>query len=261
MAFSFIYYVFCSESFIQSNSIYDTSFRREISDSLQNFCLSLKSDSVTTTYFYDPKTGDHCSIDLKNKRSPDIFYRKSGKNYFIDRIVLLRPKNFYEHEPKLHYDALILVSGKIPSPQKKNKVAKLIEPKIKPLFEDDFYLDLQGDSLTRTPFFVASHSNSFILQSLVMATGNALFSRKSEKGPLIAEIKDNPFVDLQRLAFPHVGGLTLSKAFYYSGITMLTVGYGDIVPITDATRILSIIQAVLGVCLLAAFTAIAYSRK
>ncbi len=45
-------------------------------------------------------------------------------------------------------------------------------------------------------------------------------------------------------------GLNFSESLYFSIITMATVGYGDIVPASDAARMVSAIQVVLGVMLL-----------
>jgi voltage-gated potassium channel len=44
--------------------------------------------------------------------------------------------------------------------------------------------------------------------------------------------------------------LTFSESLYFSVITMATVGYGDIVPITNLSRTIAAIQVVLGVLLL-----------
>ena len=52
----------------------------------------------------------------------------------------------------------------------------------------------------------------------------------------------------------HVGGqaraITFPESLYFSIVTMATVGYGDIVPASDAARALAAIQVVLGVLLL-----------
>lgn len=45
---------------------------------------------------------------------------------------------------------------------------------------------------------------------------------------------------------------SLTHAFYFSGVTLLTIGYGDIVPI-GIGRLLAVIQALIGYVLPAAF--------
>ncbi|MEP7037889.1 MAG: ion channel [Acidobacteriota bacterium] len=44
-----------------------------------------------------------------------------------------------------------------------------------------------------------------------------------------------------------VGGSLIFKAFYFSGITLLTIGYGDILPITDTTRVVAIVEGASGI--------------
>ncbi len=49
------------------------------------------------------------------------------------------------------------------------------------------------------------------------------------------------------IAFRAIEGVTLTEAFYFIVVTIATVGYGDIHPVTDAGRLLTIILIVLGV--------------
>jgi voltage-gated potassium channel len=44
--------------------------------------------------------------------------------------------------------------------------------------------------------------------------------------------------------------ITFAESLYFSIVTMATVGYGDIVPASDAARALAALQVVLGVLLL-----------
>lgn len=44
-----------------------------------------------------------------------------------------------------------------------------------------------------------------------------------------------------------VVGSLVFKAFYFSGITLLTIGYGDILPITDTTRVVAIVEGASGI--------------
>lgn len=47
-----------------------------------------------------------------------------------------------------------------------------------------------------------------------------------------------------------VGGSLIFKAFYFSGITLLTIGYGDILPITHFTRVVAIIEGASGIAII-----------
>ena len=44
-----------------------------------------------------------------------------------------------------------------------------------------------------------------------------------------------------------VAGSLIFKSFYFSGITLLTIGYGDILPITDFTRVVAIVEGASGI--------------
>ena len=48
---------------------------------------------------------------------------------------------------------------------------------------------------------------------------------------------------IQRFVF----GSLAFKSFYFSGITFLTIGYGDILPITNFTRIVAIVEGASGI--------------
>lgn len=48
-------------------------------------------------------------------------------------------------------------------------------------------------------------------------------------------------------SFHYVEGLRLLDAFYLTGLTVTTVGYGDITPHTDLGRILSVLFALSGI--------------
>jgi voltage-gated potassium channel len=49
------------------------------------------------------------------------------------------------------------------------------------------------------------------------------------------------------IAFQRLEGVTLTEAFYFLVVTIATVGYGDIHPVTTSGRILTVILIVLGV--------------
>lgn len=53
---------------------------------------------------------------------------------------------------------------------------------------------------------------------------------------------------------------SIIDSFYYSGITFLTVGYGDIYPISFFAKILSVGEGFLGIFLMAYFT-VSFVRK
>lgn len=51
------------------------------------------------------------------------------------------------------------------------------------------------------------------------------------------------------------------RMFYLSAVTITTVGYGDIVPVTTATRLLVSLEAILGIVLIGLFlNSLAYER-
>jgi hypothetical protein len=45
-------------------------------------------------------------------------------------------------------------------------------------------------------------------------------------------------------------GDSILHAFYFSGVTLLTIGYGDIIPITSTTRIISLIEGASGLAII-----------
>jgi len=45
-------------------------------------------------------------------------------------------------------------------------------------------------------------------------------------------------------------GTSIFQAFYFSGVTLLTIGYGDILPITTTTRIAAIIEGASGIAII-----------
>lgn len=47
--------------------------------------------------------------------------------------------------------------------------------------------------------------------------------------------------------YAHVEGMSDIDAFYFAGSTLTTLGYGDIVPVTDAGKVFSVIYAILGI--------------
>ncbi len=53
--------------------------------------------------------------------------------------------------------------------------------------------------------------------------------------------------------YHHVEKLNWVDAFYFCTITLATVGYGDIVPHTDAGKIFTIFYVIVGIGIIAAF--------
>lgn len=52
------------------------------------------------------------------------------------------------------------------------------------------------------------------------------------------------------------GELDLFQSFYFSAVTMSTLGYGDLVPTSTATRLCAIFQSLLGIILMSSFIAV-----
>ena len=69
---------------------------------------------------------------------------------------------------------------------------------------------------------------------------------------LVAHAVGNIFWSIQHKSDPT---LTYVKSLYWSVATMVTVGYGDIVPTADQGRMFAIFSALLGVMIIATFTA------
>ncbi len=65
-----------------------------------------------------------------------------------------------------------------------------------------------------------------------------------------AEVSDSEFVEPMR-----IGGMPTGLEFYFSFVTMTTLGYGDIVPVSAAARGLATLQAVVGQMYLAVLVA------
>ena len=47
--------------------------------------------------------------------------------------------------------------------------------------------------------------------------------------------------------YSNVEGLSLIDAFYFSGATLTTLGYGDIVPTTNEAKIFTVFYALIGI--------------
>ena len=60
--------------------------------------------------------------------------------------------------------------------------------------------------------------------------------------------------------FHHVEKLKWLDAFYFCTITLTTVGYGDIVPTTDAGKLFTIFYVVIGIGILATFANLLIKR-
>lgn len=82
-------------------------------------------------------------------------------------------------------------------------------------------------------------------------------------GELIIDPKQ--FVRIQRFlaayaGFPRDIPGSLGRMFYFSAVTITTVGYGDIVPMTDTARALTATEATIGIILLGLFVTSAWTR-
>lgn len=55
------------------------------------------------------------------------------------------------------------------------------------------------------------------------------------------------FVALGTVIFHYVEGWSTVDSFYFTSITMLTIGYGDFVPTTDFSKVLTVVFSLAGV--------------
>ena len=102
---------------------------------------------------------------------------------------------------------------------------------------------------------VETISGGICVYLLIGFTGAFLYSLVElfHPGSLrILAVEQFPPSESHRYVYPHPG---FDLLLYYSFITLATVGYGDIIPLTTAARSLSALEAILGQLFLAVFIA------
>ncbi|WP_041962179.1 potassium channel protein [Sulfurospirillum cavolei] len=94
-------------------------------------------------------------------------------------------------------------------------------------------------------FAAILHEKKFELMTLAIFAGFVIFAGSS--AIYIFETNQNPKIN------------TLFDAIYWSIVTMGTVGYGDIVPLTQEGMVVAMVLIILGICVLAFLTSIIVS--
>jgi hypothetical protein len=129
------------------------------------------------------------------------------------------------------------------------------------LSESDIYIDKAAKSHVRYLSEIESH-NSLVSKSVIWLFGALLKPIRIFVVLLCALFIFGFIYQLPCLVFNAPGvenasvvrNLSFSEAFYYSGITFTTVGYGDISPVGIA-RVVAIIEGLIGILLSSAFLA------
>jgi hypothetical protein len=72
--------------------------------------------------------------------------------------------------------------------------------------------------------------------------------------PISSELQDQIFaLGMAAKGLPFLSSGSFARMFYFSAVTITTLGYGDIVPITNIARIATSIESILGVILIGLF--------
>jgi hypothetical protein len=72
--------------------------------------------------------------------------------------------------------------------------------------------------------------------------------------PISSELQDQIFsLGMAAKGLPFSSSGSFGRMFYFSAVTITTLGYGDIVPITNIARIVTSIESILGVVLIGLF--------
>jgi len=86
-------------------------------------------------------------------------------------------------------------------------------------------------------------------KSIIDIRGNKFINLKLDDGYL---------EDLETVLVSYSNNPSFNRALYFSGITLLSIGYGDIVPVSGLGRMLAILEGFLGLILMAIIAVVFY---
>lgn len=72
------------------------------------------------------------------------------------------------------------------------------------------------------------------------------------------DFKDGFLDELEQILVPYSNKPNFNRALYFSGITLLSIGYGDIVPVSGLGRMLAILEGFIGLILMAIIAVVFY---
>jgi hypothetical protein len=74
------------------------------------------------------------------------------------------------------------------------------------------------------------------------------------------DLPKNFFEELEPILVPYSNKPNFNRALYFSGITLLSIGYGDIVPVSGLGRMLAILEGFIGLILMAIIAVVFYDK-
>jgi len=217
--------------FYHSTAKYEYSVLNPIADEiLKELELQIKSNYKTTKHIQSEKILDIESVSLNSLKS------ENGKFY----VKCCYSQRFKIHESDSTY---ILQYGcndisfneksfltLFDSTEKKQRIYKMIFNENQNLKQPNMYFEDKFDEIFKT--------NNLFIPALII--DNSLNENLKEFALTI-------------YGFPNSFIENYKRMFYFSSVTLTTLGFGDIVPVTNNARILISIEAILGVVLIGLF--------